>query len=158
MSARNDGSARKARGQALAAEGRGGLGREYEAAVLSAMLNTAGYTGPVEVGTPRKNRRAEFPKKGRWVGPVVSRLRRAGILEPVRCGPGNAYYAATIAKRPTRHAGASLVWKVTDPEAAKRRLQRLKTSLRDRPQQLDLFDTRRAFRQGELPFGGPTEI
>jgi hypothetical protein len=131
----------KQAGQARAAEGRQALVLRLRAEILDQLLRQPDHVGPVELATPPAARDRAYPHRGRWVGGVVSGLRRDGLLAPLRSG---RWYAAAISTRRTRHRGLAGVWTLPDPQAARVALAALRrqiAALPVEPRQRELFLT-----------------
>lgn len=139
----SDGERRKAEGMAAAAEHAGRAhALRFKVAFLAAMLDQPTGAATADAAAAGDRLCGEYPRKGRWVGPAVSDLRRAGLIEAAR-DPSGEYVLAGLSRRATRHRGLAVLWRLTDRPAAVRHLHALRAALRGlphEPQQRGLFD------------------
>lgn len=94
---------------------------DSERLFLRDLLNSPnGIAGMTSAPAPYD--RIPFADGGRWRGSIPQELRRRGIIRPLLRSE-NA--TAVTALRPSRHAGITRLWKLTDRDAAERRLREL---------------------------------
>jgi hypothetical protein len=106
---------------------------------LLALLNSPTGEGALDDADDDRARHQPFPRGGKWRGLLVRKLSEEGVIRRVRA---DDRLATVRSRRSPRKGGELGLWRLADPEAARRLADRIAAQLaaNDNPTQPDLFD------------------